>query len=148
MALLFRKASAVARETPILSISRPRFIRRSSVGLLSRNVSVSVPVQLAAESAAPPTAAIPRLTVNFPKNAGQARVWAYNPEKTLLPHCHKIYNDQKEGKFTSIDAEDTYKIFRLYGHVLQAAVRSALFAPGETNVFCGASNGQFASKVK
>src|SRR5271165_7270701 len=41
MALLFRKASAVARETPILFISRPRFIRRSSVGLLSRNTSVS-----------------------------------------------------------------------------------------------------------
>jgi hypothetical protein len=36
--------------------------------------------------------------VNFPKNAGQARVWAYNPEKTLLAHCHKIYNDQKEGQ--------------------------------------------------
>src|SRR6516165_1582840 len=27
-----------------------------------------------------------------------------------------------------------------------AAVRSALFAPGETNVFCGASNGQFCFK--
>src|SRR5271165_1819856 len=61
MALLFRKASAVARETPILFVSRPRFIRRSSVGLLSRNVSVRVLVQLAAESAAPPTAAIPEV---------------------------------------------------------------------------------------
>jgi hypothetical protein len=47
---------------PILFMRRSRFIRRSSVGLLSRNVSVSVLVQLAAESAMPPTAAIPRFT--------------------------------------------------------------------------------------
>ncbi len=43
-------------ETPILFVSKPRFISRSCGALLSRNVSSMVPVKLIAESAAPPTA--------------------------------------------------------------------------------------------
>ena len=63
--------------------SLPRFMRRKSAGLLSRKASFSELLKFVAERAVPTppeTAAMPKLTVNFPKNAGHA---------TLLNSCWK-----------------------------------------------------------
>ena len=76
MASLSRKVSEVPRETPIVFVSKSRLISCSSAGLLSRKVSLRVLVQFTAERAGPPTAAIPRSTVNFPRKAGQATLFS------------------------------------------------------------------------
>ena len=79
MVLLFRKVFAVSGAMPMLLVSNPRFIWRSSPGLLSRKEFCNVAVQLSpwiVAPAAPPIAPIPNPTASFPRKAGHATLFS------------------------------------------------------------------------